>query len=227
MDRSSKGLLRRVAAGGALCAVLGAGWAAAASGHQSAGLPANLATGLKEFTSVGCSACHTFKAAGAKGTIGPDLDTAKLTEAQIILQVTKGGNQVMTAAAAAKYKFKMSAFKGRLTTAQIADVAAFVYTERDKAPVPGSLTTTTTATTTKSTTTAMTTTSAAPTPPPATTTTAAAPPPPTTTAASTTTTAGGTDVIDGCPSGKTIPTSGNTDGDDDDNGAQSDGDGCI
>jgi mono/diheme cytochrome c family protein len=225
MYRSSKRLLRRVAAGGALCAVLGAGWAAAAAGHQSAGLPANLATGLKEFTSVGCSACHTFKAAGAKGTIGPDLDTAKLTEAQIVLQVTKGGNQVMSAAAAAKYKFKMSAFKGRLTTAQIADVAAFVYTERGKAPVPGSLTTTTTATTTKAATT--TTTAAAP-PPPATTTTAAAPPPPTTTtAATTTTTAGGTDTIDGCPSGKTIPTSGNTDGDDDDNGAQSDGDGCI
>ena len=158
------------------------------------------------FTTSGCSACHTFKAAGATGKIGPSLDTAKLTEAQIILQVTKGGNQVMTKAAAAKYTFKMSAFKGRLTTAQIADVAAFVFTERGKAPVPGSLTTTkaTTTTSTKSTTT-----------------TAATPPPPTTTASAVTTTSatpppattttsaggGGTDVIDNCPAGKTIPTS--------------------
>lgn len=76
--------------------------------------------------------------------------------------------------------------------------------------------------------------------PPTTTTTAAAPP--TTTSASSTTTAaappppptttttlgpGGTDVIDGCPTGKTIPTSGNSDGDDDETGGQSDGDGCI
>ncbi len=83
-----------------------------------------------------------------------------------------------------------------------------------KAPAPPKTTTTTTTTTTPVTTTPVTTT-------PATTTTAA--PPPTTTSSS----GGGTDTLDDCPTGKTIPTSGNTDGDDDDTGAQSDGDGCI
>ena len=67
---------------------------------------------------------------------------------------------------------------------------------------------TTTASTTTTTTPGVTTT------PPTTTT---ATPPPTTT-----TTAG-----DGCPAGVTIPTSGNTDNDQDENGQPSDGDGCI
>jgi mono/diheme cytochrome c family protein len=32
--------------------------------------------GKAVFTSAGCAACHTLSAAGAKGTVGPDLDTA-------------------------------------------------------------------------------------------------------------------------------------------------------
>ena len=49
-------------------------------------------------------ACHTLKAAGAVGNIGPNLDkTAKaLTEATIIKAITNGGASVMTKAAAAK-----------------------------------------------------------------------------------------------------------------------------
>jgi mono/diheme cytochrome c family protein len=39
------------------------------------GGPGNLlAAGKKAFTDNGCGACHTFKAAGSNGTIGPDLD---------------------------------------------------------------------------------------------------------------------------------------------------------
>src|SRR5438067_670099 len=38
-------------------------------------LPAgSAAAGKTVFTSQGCGACHTFKAAGSSGTIGPDLD---------------------------------------------------------------------------------------------------------------------------------------------------------
>ena len=38
----------------------------------------NAAAGKAVFTASGCSACHTFTPAGAKGTVGPDLD--KLAE---------------------------------------------------------------------------------------------------------------------------------------------------
>ncbi|MGH2971390.1 MAG: c-type cytochrome [Gaiellaceae bacterium] len=40
------------------------------------------AAGKAIFLSAGCAACHTFKAAGATGTIGPDLDTAPEKDAK-------------------------------------------------------------------------------------------------------------------------------------------------
>lgn len=40
------------------------------------------AAGKAIFTSAGCAACHTFKAAGATGKIGPDLDTAPEKDAK-------------------------------------------------------------------------------------------------------------------------------------------------
>jgi mono/diheme cytochrome c family protein len=40
------------------------------------------AAGKAIFTSAGCAACHTFKAAGATGKIGPDLDTAPAIDAK-------------------------------------------------------------------------------------------------------------------------------------------------
>jgi mono/diheme cytochrome c family protein len=215
MEMSSKRLLSRLAIAGAVTSAVVAVAATAAFGH-SASTPANIATGETLFTSSGCSACHTFKYARATGKIGPNLDTPVLTVAQIEKQITDGGDAIMTKAAAAKYKFPMSSFKSRLSTTKIDDIAEFVYTDRDKAPPAASKTTTTPATTTPATTTPATTT-------PATTTPATTTPATTTTAS----TGGGTDTLDDCPTGKTIPTSGNTDGDDDDNGAQTDGDGCI
>jgi mono/diheme cytochrome c family protein len=177
------------------------------------GNAANVAAGQKLFVSSGCGGCHTFKYAGAKGTIGPSLDKVVLTLPLLEKAISKGGAAVMTPAQLAKYKFKMTPFAGKLSTAQIATLAGFVLVERNKAPAPG--TTTTPAKGGGGTT--------------------------TTTptgggggggggGGTTTTTGGGgggTDVIDGCPPGKTIATSGNTDADDDDNGGQTDGDGCI
>jgi cytochrome c5 len=43
--------------------------------------PSN-AVGKAVFLSAGCSACHTFKAAGASGKVGPDLDTAPEKDAK-------------------------------------------------------------------------------------------------------------------------------------------------
>ena len=74
----------------------------------------NPQAGKAVFASAGCSGCHTLKAAGASGTVGPNLDQLKPAYARIVLQVTNGG-QIMPA------------FKGRLSTTQIHDVAAFVY----------------------------------------------------------------------------------------------------
>ena len=42
----------------------------------------NAASGEKVFASNGCASCHTFKPAGATGTIGPDLDKAPTTDAK-------------------------------------------------------------------------------------------------------------------------------------------------
>lgn len=71
--------------------------------------------GKAVFESAGCKSCHTLKAAGATGTVGPDLDQLKPAEAIVVHQVTVGGAI-------------MPPFKAQLTAKQIQDVAAFVYT---------------------------------------------------------------------------------------------------
>jgi mono/diheme cytochrome c family protein len=80
----------------------------------TAAAPAAAATsGEAIFTTVGCSTCHTLAAAGAKGQVGPDLDTLKPTTAKVVAQVTHGGGG-------------MPAFAGQLSTAQIRTVARYV-----------------------------------------------------------------------------------------------------
>jgi mono/diheme cytochrome c family protein len=70
--------------------------------------------GKSVFTSAGCSGCHTLKAAGATGTVGPNLDQVKPTYDKVVHQVEVGGGA-------------MPPFKGTLTAKQIQDVAAFVF----------------------------------------------------------------------------------------------------
>ena len=71
-----------------------------------------LAEGKAIFAS-NCVSCHTLKAAGSTGTIGPNLDDAKPDEALVRDRVTNG-------------KGVMPSFKGQLTQAQIEAVAKFV-----------------------------------------------------------------------------------------------------
>ena len=71
--------------------------------------------GKKVFETAGCTACHTLKAAGSTGTVGPNLDQLKPAEAIVVHQVEVGGGP-------------MPAFKDQLTPKQIQDVAAFVFT---------------------------------------------------------------------------------------------------
>ena len=71
------------------------------------------AAGKAVFTSAGCSGCHTLKDAGASGTVGPNLDQLKPSQAVVQKQVTNGGAI-------------MPAFKDKLSAKQIDDVAAYV-----------------------------------------------------------------------------------------------------
>jgi mono/diheme cytochrome c family protein len=74
---------------------------------------ATVAAGKQVFASAGCGGCHTLKAAGASGNVGPNLDQLKPSVARVVKQVTNGGAI-------------MPSFKARLSPKQIQDVAAFV-----------------------------------------------------------------------------------------------------
>jgi mono/diheme cytochrome c family protein len=71
------------------------------------------AAGKQVFASAGCGGCHTLKAAGSTGNVGPNLDDLKPDEQTVANQVEHGGGA-------------MPAFKGQLSDTQIQDVAAYV-----------------------------------------------------------------------------------------------------
>jgi cytochrome c553 len=70
--------------------------------------------GAKVFKTAGCSGCHTLKAAGAKGQVGPNLDELKPDESTVARQVRVGGNG-------------MPSFRARLSAVQISQVADYVF----------------------------------------------------------------------------------------------------
>jgi mono/diheme cytochrome c family protein len=85
---------------------------------STGGAPAgDAAAGKQVFATAGCGGCHTLKAAGSSGNVGPNLDDVKPDEALIKDRVENG-------------KPPMPAFgkSGQLTQKQIDDVVAFVYT---------------------------------------------------------------------------------------------------
>ena len=75
--------------------------------------PGPAATGRAVFAAAGCGDCHTLRAAGASGNVGPNLDEAQPEEAAVREVVAKG-------------RGVMPSFADSLTGRQIADVAAFV-----------------------------------------------------------------------------------------------------
>ncbi len=99
---------------------------AVALGDRAAKVAGNPKAGKPIFVST-CAVCHTLKAAGALGKIGPNLDNTRLTQAVIIKAVTYGGASVMSKAAAARYTTHMAAYKGVLSPGQIRNVSAYVY----------------------------------------------------------------------------------------------------
>jgi cbb3-type cytochrome c oxidase subunit III len=81
--------------------------------------PAALGTDGKKIFAAECASCHTLKAAGASGTIGPNLDQVKPALAIVTRQVTNGG-------------VVMPPFKDVLSTAQIDAVAKYVSSNAGK-----------------------------------------------------------------------------------------------
>ena len=88
-------------------------------GSASSGSPAQLGTDGKKIFTTECAGCHTLKAAGTTGTVGPNLDQLKPALATVVRQVTNGGAV-------------MPAFKGKLSPAQINAVASFVSSSAGK-----------------------------------------------------------------------------------------------
>ena len=91
----------------------------AGSSPASGGKSSQLGTNGKAIFSTDCAGCHTLKAAGATGTVGPNLDQLKPADAIVQRQVTNGGAI-------------MPSFKGKLSPAQIAAVAKFVSSSAGK-----------------------------------------------------------------------------------------------
>ncbi len=92
--------------------------AAEAAGGSAAVTPAaaaaDLDNGRTVFQNTGCSTCHTLKAAGAAGSVGPSFDgNSGLSVPFVVDRVTNGQGA-------------MPSFGGQLTDKEIADVAAYV-----------------------------------------------------------------------------------------------------
>jgi mono/diheme cytochrome c family protein len=92
---------------------------AAAAGCGGSGSSKSATSGSDVFASAGCANCHTLKAAGANGRVGPSLDDLKPAAAAVEAQVTNGGGG-------------MPAFKGTLSPAQIKAVASYVASSAGK-----------------------------------------------------------------------------------------------
>ena len=75
--------------------------------------------GKTVFATAGCTGCHTLKAAGSTGTVGPNLDEAKPSKDLVIDRVTNGQGG-------------MPSFKGQLSEAQIQAVADYVSSNAGK-----------------------------------------------------------------------------------------------
>jgi cytochrome c oxidase subunit 1 len=91
----------------------GSGPATVPTTTREAPASADTANGARVYASAGCGGCHTLGPAGSTGTVGPVLDGAGLGATLVADRVRNGSGA-------------MPAFEGRLSDAEIADVAAFV-----------------------------------------------------------------------------------------------------
>jgi mono/diheme cytochrome c family protein len=107
----------------------GTGQAVASTSTTAAGGSSSSAVSVKAGMAVfdsTCASCHTLAAAGSTGTVGPNLDQLKPSDALVTHQVINGGGG-------------MPAFGSSLSKTQIASVALFVSSVAGK-PVKGKVT---------------------------------------------------------------------------------------
>jgi mono/diheme cytochrome c family protein len=88
-----------------------AGQRSGSAGQRSGS--AGQVSGSAVFASTGCGGCHTLKAAGASGAVGPSLDQLRPSAADVSQIVRSGGGV-------------MPSFSGKLSDAQITAVAGYV-----------------------------------------------------------------------------------------------------
>jgi mono/diheme cytochrome c family protein len=102
-----------VAAAALVIVLLFAGPSLVGAKKKTVGGGAATYPGAQVFTSAGCGSCHTLKAAGASGTVGPDLDELR-PSADVVAQIVRSGGG------------GMPSFGGSLSSADIDAVAAYV-----------------------------------------------------------------------------------------------------
>jgi cytochrome c553 len=113
---------RTTALAGALVLVLaGCGGGDGGSSGSKSSSP-----GAKVFADAGCGTCHTLKAAGSSGKVGPNLDEAQPDAEKVRRQVTNGGAG-------------MPSFRDKLSEKEISDVAEFVASSTRTATGGGSV----------------------------------------------------------------------------------------
>jgi mono/diheme cytochrome c family protein len=91
---------------------------AIASAHGSATPTAAQVLAGKKIFVANCGKCHILKQANSHGAVGPNLNTLKLANSRIALQVN-GGGRFMPPFSVAQ--------GGSLSPTQVANVVAFVY----------------------------------------------------------------------------------------------------
>ena len=90
-----------------------AGCGGSSGDSKDSNAPATTASGGKKLFTDNCSTCHTLADAGATGQVGPNLDMLKPGPALVTSQVNTGGGA-------------MPSFKGKLSDAQIKEIADYV-----------------------------------------------------------------------------------------------------
>lgn len=88
-------------------------------GAVASGAEGKAKDGRAIFVEAGCGSCHTFKAAGASGNVGPSLDEAKPSKELVADRVTNG-------------KGAMPSFKDSYSADEIAAVADYVAANAGK-----------------------------------------------------------------------------------------------
>jgi cytochrome c6 len=121
-------LVNRVNSAGLATLIAGALVASAIA--SPANVPGNPVAGKRLFVTNAyirpCGSCHTLKAAGSYGDLGPNLDKVKPSYAKAIRVITNGVSPT------ARYRTGMSAFGDVFSKKQIQDLAAFIYISTHK-----------------------------------------------------------------------------------------------